>query len=180
MKLEDIKKMKGFTLVELMVVVVIIGILSAMAVLRYRGVRQKVQIAQARLWLGRIATAIQTMGYETGEWPNHQPAGYVWTVGANEVWDLTTPRAGLLHNDPAKPYNNWNGPYIEVIPKDPWGRNYFLDTDYRIRTPSGNRWAAVVGSFGPLTGRGGGNRYAPEEIYLILSQEDAPWYYYTP
>lgn len=178
MNLERIKNTRGFTLAELMVVVVIVGVLSSMAIVRYRGVREKVLKSQAKLWLGRIASAIQTMGYETGEWPGHQPAGYVWTVGENEVWDLTAPKAGLLQNDPQKPYAGWNGPYIEVIPKDPWGRDYFLDTDYQIKTPAGTKWAAVVGSFGPTTGNGGKNKYGSDEIYLILSTDDAPWYYY--
>jgi len=166
---------KGFTLVELMIVIVIVGILSAMAMVRYRSARERVQIAEAKLWVNRIAKAVETMGAETGEWPGHQPAGYVCYWGKNEVWDLSKPKAGLTRNDDKDPYPSWMGPYIENIPLDPWGNKYFLDTDYYLNDK--HKYVAVVGSFGP-NGKGK-NYYDEDNIYVILSDEDLPEEFYT-
>ncbi len=165
---------KGFTLVELMVVIVIIGILSALAVQKYSSVRQKTKIAEARLWVNRIAKAVETLGAETGEWPAHCPAGYVCYWPHNECWDLNSGRAGLVCNDPDDPYPDWAGPYISRIPKDPWGNDYFCDTDYYLRDE--HKWVAAVGSFGP-NGRGR-NHYDDDNIIVIIATEDLPDEYY--
>jgi len=74
---------------------------------------------------------------------------------------LTTGAAGLVQTDGN--YRNWAGPYIGLIPLDPWGNNYFFDTDYTV---DGNL-RVVVGSYGP---NGVGlNLYDSDDIIRIMN-----------
>jgi len=152
-----------------MIVVVIIGVLTALAIGSYSGVRDRALGAEARLQCNAIAKCIEALGADTGQWPGHCPAGRSCYDGetldgeANEVWVLEFPRSGLLTNDPRCPYPNWNGPYYNEFIKDPWGNDYFFDADYQID----GKTYAVVGSFGPNgVGR---NIYDDDDIYVIIS-----------
>ena len=71
--------------------------------------------------------------------------------------------AGLVADDPVTPYPNWNGPYIPSIPKDPWGQDYFMDTDYEI---DGNSDNVIIGSYGP--DKCCSNSYDPDNVLLRL------------
>lgn len=142
----------GFTLVELLVVIAIIGLLSTFAVVALGSAQQSARIAKARSDIDAIATAIRMLGQDTGEWSNHQPVEAICTTcGGNEVCDdgcsvgITSGAAGLTQDDGVTPYVGWRGPYMAVIPLDPWGSEYFFDNDYTI---SGNP-AVAVGSYGP-------------------------------
>ena len=168
------RERRGFTLVELMIVVVIIGILSSLAIARYKRVVDRARIAEATLWCNRIAKAIETMGAETGEWPGHTPAGFVCAWPHNEVFDFNTDtRGGMLHDDPDESYPGWAGPYLSRIPVDPWGSPYCWDSDYL--SPDGHEWVAAVVSWGPNKIK---HRYDEDNIIVILSVEELPDEYY--
>ncbi len=65
-----LKKKDGFTLVELMVVVVIIGILAAIAVPQFTGMKEKAENAAEEANLRIIDSAIEMYYAENGDWPN--------------------------------------------------------------------------------------------------------------
>lgn len=64
------KKSKGFTLVELIIVIVIVGILSIVAVPIYRGYTKKAIATEAKALLGSIATAEKVYYAEFGQYFN--------------------------------------------------------------------------------------------------------------
>jgi len=96
----------GFTLIELMLVVIIIGALVAMVMPRLtgRGEQARVVAAQADID-ANIATALKLYELDNGVFPSTEE-------GLNAL--LTKPGSA----------RNWNGPYLEREPVDPWGREY--------------------------------------------------------
>ncbi|MFH0838759.1 MAG: type II secretion system major pseudopilin GspG [Candidatus Omnitrophota bacterium] len=100
------KPMAGFTLIELMLVVIIIGALIAMVMPRFTGRGEQARIATARADIqANIATALKLYELDNGAFP------------------ATEEGLSALLNKSASA-SNWNGPYVEKKPIDPWGREY--------------------------------------------------------
>jgi len=100
------KKKKGFTLIELMLVVIIIGALVAMVMPRLTGRGEQARTAAARAdILSNIATALKLYELDNGDFPSSEE-------GLNAL--LNKPSAA----------ESWRGPYLEKRPIDPWGREY--------------------------------------------------------
>ncbi|MBF0386502.1 MAG: type II secretion system major pseudopilin GspG [Candidatus Omnitrophica bacterium] len=100
---------KAFTLVEIMLVVIIIGALSAMIIPRLSGRSEqaKVSVAQADIQ-AQLATALKLYELDNGVFP------------------VTTQGLAALREKPSSDPQpkNWRGPYIEKEPLDPWGNPY--------------------------------------------------------
>ena len=82
------KRQQGFTLIELMIVVAVVGILSAIAYPSYteyirRGHRADARagLLQAQLWLERAATA-------TGTYPTTLPTNLTWSSDSNKRYTI--------------------------------------------------------------------------------------------
>lgn len=150
----------AFSLIEILVVIAIIGILSTIGLIAFRSAREAARIAKARHEVDALVTAIKTLEADTGQWPEHQTVDAVNAGSSNEVWDLSSADSGLVTTDGNFP--NWNGPYMQAIPLDPWGNRYFMDTDYQVNGSE----VVVVGSFGP--NGVGQNVYDSDNIYKIL------------
>ena len=100
---------KGFTLVEIMLVVVIIAALAAMVVPRLSGRSEQAKRSVAKSDIdAHLATALKLYELDNGNFPS---------TGQGLKALLEKPSTSPI---PA----NWNGPYIEKPPKDPWGREY--------------------------------------------------------
>lgn len=103
------RKKSGFTLIEIMLVVVIIGALAAMIVPRMAGrsKQAKVTIARADV-LSNIPSALDLYELDNGTYP----------VTEQGLDALRSKPTGFPEPD------NWNGPYLKKKPIDPWGNEY--------------------------------------------------------
>jgi len=121
------KKQIGFTLIEILVVVAIIGILASVVLASLGDSRELAQVRKAQADMRNIHTAMEVLFNDTGLYP-HQQERYCppRSAGGNEV-DLSLPSTGLVGNDGS--YPNWSGPYVTSV-IDPWGNPYFFDEDY--------------------------------------------------
>ena len=100
------KRENGFTLIELMLVVIIIGALVAMVMPRFAGRSEQARTAAAKADVtANIATGLKLYELDNGNFPTTQDG------------------LQALAQKPANA-NNWNGPYLERKPIDPWSREY--------------------------------------------------------
>lgn len=152
----------GFTLLELIVNIAIIGLLVTIAIPAYTTFRNRARIATATGDLKNIQVAMEALAIDTEKWPGPQNVG---VTADQEVWDLSSKSAGLVATNGNFP--NWKGPYLQSVPKDPWGMNYFFDPDYYTSGKVGQGpKSAVIGSFGP--NKCCKNTYDSDNVYLIL------------
>lgn len=106
-KLRSLKK--GFTLIELMLVIIIITALAAVVFPRFVGRAQQARMAAAKADINsNMAVALDLYEMDNGFYP--------------------TTEQGLeaLREKPASSPmpQNWRGPYIKKKPNDPWGNPY--------------------------------------------------------
>ena len=72
-----VRERKGFTLVEIMIVVVIIGLLAAMALPAFRRMRERTQASRLANDFQKYSAAFQQYNMENGGWPPMAAAGVI-------------------------------------------------------------------------------------------------------
>ena len=100
---------RGFTLIEIMVVIVILGILASLVVPKVLGRTDDARVAAAKQDIASIAQALKLYRLDNQRYPTTEQ-GLQALVAA--------PSAG-------PPAAGWKtGGYLEKLPKDPWGHPY--------------------------------------------------------
>lgn len=116
---------RGFTLIELLVVIAIIGILASTVLASLTSARERARIAKAQTELNQFKLAIDLLYEDTGLHPRYLATSPC--VQNPEVY-LNTSAAGIQSTNGSFP--GWRGPYMDPVPLDPWGTNYYFDPDY--------------------------------------------------
>lgn len=108
------RRQSGFTLIEILLVVVIIGILAGIALPKLSGHTRRAEITRARAEIENIGTALAQFEMDMGEFPKS------------------------LQELVASPGSDrWNGPYLpKGVPVDPWKRPYVYANPGRHNTRS--------------------------------------------
>ena len=126
-------KSRGFTLIEVLVVVAILGILAAIIVPKIMDRPDEAKRVAAKADIGSIVQALKLYRLDNGFYPT------------------TDQGLGALVQKPARnpvPGNWKQGGYVDRLPKDPWG------SDYQYLSP-GVRGEIDVFSLGADRARGG-------------------------
>ncbi len=97
---------RGFTLVEIMIVVVIIGLLAALAIPAMQRVQRAAQNARVASDFRVFSQAFETYALQNGFWPNNAGSGVVPTAPVSmagdfktDVWQAVTPLGGRWNWD---------------------------------------------------------------------------------
>jgi general secretion pathway protein G len=97
----------GFTLLELLVVIVIIGLLAAYVGPKYFSQLGKSEVTVTRAQIEAFEKSLDTFRLDVGRYPTTEE-------GLNAL--MTAPPAAAA---------KWNGPYLKKgVPADPWGHAY--------------------------------------------------------
>lgn len=97
------RKRSGFTLVEILLVIVILGIIAGVAMPKIAGTGNKARIGATKYEINNLGQALDMFEMENGQYPQSLQ--------------------GLLSNPGLQ---NWDGPYLKdkKLPEDPWGNPY--------------------------------------------------------
>jgi general secretion pathway protein G len=99
----------AFTLVELLLVLVILGILAALVLPKFTGRTEQARTTAAQTQISTFGTALDAFEVDTGTYPR----------GQDGLVQLISPPGEAI---------NWRGPYLKSdIPLDPWGNAYLYE-----------------------------------------------------
>jgi prepilin-type N-terminal cleavage/methylation domain-containing protein len=165
---------QGFTLIELMVVIAIIGVLASVVLSALDDARVGAKNAAAYQQLRNINLGIQRMVNDTGKMPN----GCSPYSTSNPEVALNTNQAGLVERP--TPQDNgwgcvwtagdvasWKGPYVPEVPVDQFRRPFMFDPDYiPFRNCPGEAELSVIRA---LVSRGEDQAwYSCDDLYIEI------------
>jgi prepilin-type N-terminal cleavage/methylation domain-containing protein len=141
-------KNKGFTLLELLAAIAIIGILSAIVFVSIGKIKERTYLSRADVELKSFAYALKMYAFEhNGAYPadvdRNLPAGLQNYLNTNPIWP-TAPWPGSIYD-----WDNWDlgseghvyqisirfCPYGGILsechfPDEPWAKNFGVDSAY--------------------------------------------------
>src|SRR5690606_38475114 len=130
---EQRRRRQGFTLVELMVVIVIIGLLATVVAINVLPSQDRAMVGKAKADISVLEQAIETYRLDNLTFPDDLQA-------------LVAPPAGLAQRERYR-----QGGYIRRLPEDPWGNAY----QYRRQSAHGGQFDVFsLGADGKEGGEG--------------------------
>ena len=164
---------KGFTLLEILIVVAIIAVLAAVLVPIAVNQMEKADITRAWSDVNAIETAVTNFRGDTKEFPTRHSSGaqnwvsalysgpnwasheetFASTVNYGTNRDRMYFHFNFNDNDRYPAWNTttligWHGPYLDKDPMDPWGHMYILSTKAMTQPSSGTYYSWIL-SAGP-------------------------------
>lgn len=104
----DNKRQKGFTLLELLIVMVIIGLLVALVAPRFTGRIGESKVKTTQTQIEYLSSALESYYLDTGQYPTTEQGLQALIEAPQDVQD------------------KWNGPYLKktILPQDGWGNDF--------------------------------------------------------
>ena len=103
------RRSAGFTLVELLLVLVILAALAAVVVPKFANRGKQAKVTAATTQISNFEVALDTFEVDNGYYPS----------GANGLNDLAVQPSNA---------QDWRGPYVKEVPLDPWGNPYVYES----------------------------------------------------
>ena len=100
------KRSAGFTLLEIMVVVIIIGVLAATIIPQFMGTTQDAKVSAAKSDVAQLESAMERFNLHMDRYPTMDEG------------------LKVLVEAPTGEDKKWRGPYIKLLRPDPWGHPY--------------------------------------------------------
>ena len=127
------KVARGFTLLEILLVIAIIGMLSGVLIVALMPAGDKARIKTTEILIEQVVDGLKRYNLDMNRYPTEEDGG---------LDALRTKPASTDEEESG----NWGGPYLEKTPKDSWGQalKYELATDEET-----NREVPHVSSMGP-------------------------------
>ena len=104
------RRLAGFTLLEIMVVVIIIGVLAATIIPQFMGTTHDAKVSAAKADVAQLENALERFNLHMDRYPTMDEG------------------LKVLVEAPAGEDKKWRGPYIKMLRPDPWGNPY----QYRV------------------------------------------------
>ena len=116
------ERRKGFTLIEVLLVLIILVILGSLAVGVFTGTQDKANINAAKAQVGLIEEQISMYRLDMNKYPTK----------LEDLWEEPSD---------AELAKKWGGPYFKKLPDDPWGNAYQYSAEGKNNTDKFDFWS---------------------------------------